>query len=149
MTRALQQQIHVACRDLGLDQDARRDMQLAACGKASMRDMGAADLKLVIDHLKARGWAGPAKKSRGKKAAPRADLRFAHVLWGLLGQAEVLQDPSRAGLNRFIRAPFGGHWAVVPADIDMLRDPAQINDVITALKNWCRRVGISLRGKQG
>ncbi|SNS44700.1 phage protein Gp36 family protein [Antarctobacter heliothermus] len=54
--RDLQKLIHVGCRELGLDADARRDLQQAATGKASMRDMTEADLRLVVDRLKASGF---------------------------------------------------------------------------------------------
>ncbi len=146
-TRTLQRQIHVACRDLGLDGDARHDIQLAACGKASMRDMNVADLKLVIGHLKTHGWTPvPARKTRGyRKAAPRADLRLVHVLWRLLGEAGVLDKPSRAGLNAFIRSQFESKWESVPIDVDALRDHKQINAVIRALKAWCKRADVTLK----
>ena len=142
---ALQRQIHVACRDLGLDNDARHDVQIAACGKASMKDMTDADLKLVIKHLKARGWSGGVKqgvKGRKHKAAPRADLRLIHVLWRKLGDVGALERKDRAGLNAFIRAQFGETWSAVPADVDMLRDTAQIKAVVEALKAWGKRAKI-------
>lgn len=145
--RTLQKQIHVACRDLGLDGEARHDIQIAACGKASMRDMDKRDLMLVIDHLKDRGWrSAPTRKSRGyRKAAPRADLRLVHVLWRLLGEAGVLDKPGRAGLNAFIRSRFADKWESVPIDVDALRDHKQINAVIRALKDWCKRAGVELK----
>ena len=145
--RALQKQIHVACNQLGLDADARHDLQLAACGKTSMREMDEADLTKVLTWLKDLGWTtgyeGRSKR-RGHKSAPRADLRFVHVLWRKLGTAGALRDPSRAGLNAFIRSRFEGVWQSVPIDIDALRDHRQINDVITALKDWCAREGVDL-----
>lgn len=142
MTRALQQKIHVACRQLGLDSDARRDLQLAATGKASMRDMTEADLTLVIDRLKANGFVD-AKPTKAKhKPAPRADLRLIHVLWTKLGEAGALERPGRAGLNAFIRSRFETKWASVPADVDMLRDHMQIEAVINALVSWGKRAGI-------
>ncbi len=143
--RALQRKIHVACRELGLDGDARHAVQIAACGKASMKDMDDNDLTLVINHLKDRGWK-PKKPTakQYRKAAPRADLRFVHVLWRLLGEAGVLDQPTRAGLNAFVRKRFEATWESVPIDIDALRDHEQINDVVEALKAWCGRVGVKL-----
>jgi len=144
--RTLQKKIHIACRDLGLDADARHDMQLAACGKTSMRDMSDADLKLVFERLKASGWKPARTKSRNyRKRAPRADLRLVHVLWRLLGEAGVLKQPGRAGLNAFVRSQFESKWSSVPIDIDTLRDHTQINAVVNALKTWCRREGIKLK----
>lgn len=139
MSRRLQQLVHVGCRELGLDAEARRDLQLAATGKASMRDMTEADLQLVVDRLKADGFA---VKGGRRKAAPRAYLRYVHVLWGLLGKAGALKQPGRDGLNAFVRSRFEGKWQSVPIDIDTLRDAGQINDVTRALKDWCHRKGV-------
>lgn len=138
MTRALQQRIHAGCRDLGLDGDARRDLQLVATGKASMRDMDEADLRKMVAALEARGLKASLSP---RKAAPRADLRLAHVLWRKLGEAGALEKPGRAGLNAFVRSRFEAVWGAVPADIDMLRDHRQIDQVVEALKAWCRRAG--------
>lgn len=150
--RNLQRQIHIACRDLGLDNDTRRDIQLVVCGKASMKDMTDADLKKVVDHLKEKGWQGGVKqgvKAGSKKGyfkpAPRADLRKVHVLWRLLGEADELKDPSRKGLNSFIRSRFEGPWGSVPLDVDQIRDAKKIAMVITALQSWCDDKGVKTR----
>ena len=145
-TQHLRKTIHVACRKLGIDSETRRDLQLVATGKASMSDMDEADLKKVIAQLKARGFEPgfkAASKGRFKKAAPRADLRYVHVLWGLLGASGKLKKPGRAGLNAFVRSRFEGKWKSVPIDIDTLQSAGQINDVTRALKDWCKREGIA------
>lgn len=140
--RALQKLIFAACRQLGLDDEARRDMQVSVTGKASLREMTGAELRLVADRLKSSG-AGAAKSGTFEhKPAPRADLRLVHALWGKLGRAGKLDRPGRAGLNAFIRARFGAAWGSVPADIDMLRDHGQIDAVVQALLTWCRREGL-------
>lgn len=141
----LQRMIHVGCKQLGLDNDTRRDLQLVATGKASMADMTDADLKKVVEALKQRGFkTGFKAGQKGRRpAAPRADLRYIHVLWRLLGEAGAIRQLGRDGLNAFIRARFEGHWAFVPIDVDALRDPAQISDVTRALKDMCRRAGVA------
>lgn len=142
MTAALIRKIHVGCRQLGLDEDLRRDLQREATGKDSLRGMSEAELKAVLKVLKNRGFKPVAK---GRHApAPRADLRLVHKLWWLLDRAGAVKANGRAGLNAFIRARFAAHWGSVPADIDMLRNHAQIADVIDALKAMCRRAGIEL-----
>lgn len=153
--RTLQRMIHAGCRELGLDGDLRHDLQLAATGKASMADMTDADLRKVVDALKARGFkpfGSPASKdrdrpgrSRAKPLAPRADLRFIHVMWKLLGDAGALTKPGRDGLNAFIRSSFEGKWKSVPIDVDALREAGQIDDVVQALKAMCRRAGVALK----
>jgi len=137
--------IFVACRQLGLDADTRRDLQLVATGKGSMSDMSEADLQKVVKALEAKGFKSGFNgkvSPKHRKAAPRADLRYVHVLWGLLGKAGKLNKPDRAGLNAFLRSRFEAKWQSVPIDIDSLRDAGQINDVTRALKDWCKREGI-------
>lgn len=137
--------IFVACKQLGIDSETRRDLQLVATGKASMSDMTEVDFQKVVKALEERGFKSGFKGEaslKHRKAAPRADLRYVHVLWGLLGKADKLKKPDRAGLNAFVRTRFEGKWQSVPIDIDSLRDSGQINDVTRALKDWCKREGI-------
>lgn len=151
--RTLQRMIHIGCRQLGLDNDTRRDLQLVATGKASMSEMTEADLRKVVEALRKQGFKpfGNSYFKGGKKAggkarppAPRADLRFVHVLWRQLGEAGALKKPGRDGLNAFVRSRFEGKWQSVPIDIDALRDAGQINDVTRALKDMCRRAGVQV-----
>jgi hypothetical protein len=138
--------IHVAVRDLGMDNDTRRDLQLLVTGKDSLKDMTAAEQLAVLEALKARGFkpaAGRASRSH-RRPATRGDVRFAHVLWGKLVRAGAVDLPGAAGLNAFIRARFEKSWGAVPLDIDMLTDTAQIRDVTEALKSMVKRAGIEV-----
>ena len=138
--------IHVAVRDLGMDNDTRRDLQLLVTGKESLKEMTGAEQLAVLDALKERGF----KPSMGKasrthrRPATRGDIRFCHVLWGKLVKAGVVELPGAVGLNAFIRARFEKSWGAVPFDIDGLRDWKQIATVIEALKAMCVRAEIKL-----
>lgn len=140
--RALQRQIFAACRELGIDADTRHDLQMQLTGKASLSDMTEMELRAMIDGLKARGWKPVAKGGKARPAAARPDVRYIHVLWGLLHKKGVLKQPGRRGLNLFIRQSFECKWGAVPMDVDALADPMQIRDVTEALKSWCHRVGV-------
>lgn len=151
----LKRMIHAGCRELGLDSDTRHGLQLVATGKASMSDMTEAELHKVVAALTERGFKPfgntyytsrkSGVKSRAHGQAPRADLRFVHVLWSQLGKAGALKRPGRDGLNAFIRSQYAGKWQSVPIDVDALRDASQINDVTRALKDMCRRAGVVIR----
>ncbi|RUS64895.1 regulatory protein GemA [Pseudorhodobacter sp. E13] len=146
MTLALKKLIHVGARELGLDADTRHDLQLVATGKASLADMTEAELEKVVAAMKARGFkpsGGRATNGR-RAAAPRADLRFCHLLWGKLHRAGAVDAKGAAGLNGFIRKRFGDAWGAAPLDIDQMRDWKQIATVIEALKAMCKRVGVDL-----
>lgn len=138
--------IHVAARELGLDEDTRRDLQLVTTGKASLKDMSDDELNDVVEALKARGFAPGRKVStKGRRAANRGDVRFCHVLWGKLAKAGAVEKAGAAGLNAFIRARFEKAWGAAPIDIDQMRDWKQIASVIEALKGMCHRAGIDLK----
>ena len=141
MTAALVKLVHVGCRALGIDADARHDLQLVVTGKASLTDMSETELNAVVSALEAKGFRRH-KGKRSRPLAPRADLRYVHILWRKLGEAGKLKRPGRDGLNTFLRSRFEAKWGSVPLDIDTLRDGAKINDVTRALKDWCAREGI-------
>lgn len=141
---ALRRKIFVGCRQLGLDDDTRRDLQVVATGKDSLSEMNEDDLNAVLQALVVRGFK-PQKGQPSKRAkATRADVRYVHVLWRLLGDAGHLARPDRAGLNAFIRSRFGKTWGAVPLDIDDLNDWEKIDAVIQALTNMCERNGVEI-----
>lgn len=145
MTRALQKLVHVGCRELGLDGEVRRDLQVLVTGKASMMDMDEADLNKLVSALKERGFIPHGGKGRKKRpAAARADVRFLHVVWGKLHKAGAVDLGGAKGLNAFIRARFGDAWGAAPIDIDQMRDHRQIATVIEALKAIASRKKVDL-----
>jgi hypothetical protein len=142
--RALQKLIHAGCRELGIDGETRRDLQLLVTGKASMTEMTEANLESMVQALRARGFRPSPGAAPRRKAAERGDVRFAHVLWGKLVRAGAVDRAGAAGLNAFIRARFEKSWGAAPIDIDAMRDWRQIATVIEALKAMCARAGIRL-----
>lgn len=138
--RQLQRTIFVACREMGLDSDARHDLQLRVTGKASLSDMDEPELRAVINDLKAKGF----RLARGTRRprARRADVRYCHVLWRLLHEAGAVHTPGAMGLNAFVRSRFEQAWGYTPIDIDAMQETSEISDVVEALKQWCDRVGV-------
>ncbi|WP_349295259.1 regulatory protein GemA (plasmid) [Thioclava sp. 'Guangxiensis'] len=141
MTHQLQRSIFAGCRELGLDEDSRRDLQLRVTGKASLSDMTDAEKTAVLSELRSKGFRVRAGK---RPIAKRGDIRFAHVLWRLLHEAGETRVAGSAGLNAFIRKRFAKTWGAAPIDIDAMTDHVQISMVIDALKAWCARAGVEL-----
>lgn len=138
--------IHVACRQLGLDPDTRRALQLQVVGKASLAEMSEDERVKVLDALKARGFrlAPNAARKGYRRAASRGDVRFCHVLWGKLFKSGAVAVPGAAGLNAFVRARFEKSWGAATFDVDGMKDWRQIATVIEALKGMCKRAGIAI-----
>lgn len=142
--------IHVACRDLGLDQEMRHELQERVTGVSSLAAMSERQLKLVVDELKAKGWK-PVRKGAAKKGgkpfrnfASRGDVRFCHVLWAKLVAAGVFAVPGHEGLNAFARTVLEKTDGATILDVDQLRDHKQIALLIEVLKNRCARAGVAL-----
>ena len=133
--------IYACARQLDMDEGDRRDViERVHPGVRSLSGLDETGMIAVATEFQ-RLTPKP-KAKRG--LAPRADLRFVHVLWSLLGDAGKLKKPGRDGLNAFIRSRFENKWSAVPLDIDAVRDHEQIADVIDALKAWCHREGVEL-----
>ncbi|WP_417262607.1 phage protein GemA/Gp16 family protein [Celeribacter sp.] len=141
--RTLQRQIFAGCKQLGIDNETRHDLQLVVTGKASMSDMTDADLESMVQALKEKGFK-PGFKAGRRPAAKRADVRFCHVMWRLLFEAKQVKVKGPKGLNAFIRSRFETKWGHVPIDIDAMQDASEIRDVVEALKDWCARSGVEL-----
>ena len=136
--------IHIGCKALGLDDEARHDLQERVTGKRSAADMSAEERGPVLAELERLGWT-PARKGPGLE--PRRDLRFVFVLWGLLAKAGCVQ-PGRSALNAFISGPkFRAKWGEAPTDLRFLTAD-RAHDVIEALKDFCRREGVELEGRR-
>ncbi|MEM7507654.1 MAG: regulatory protein GemA [Pseudomonadota bacterium] len=138
---ARRREIHGACRQLGIDEDLRHELQVHATGKTSMRAMSVADLDKVIAALEARGYQ---RARRGRRpAAQRADQRKIYVLWRLLAEAGVVQ-PGQAALRAFIgNSTFTQKWGEAITAPDFL-SVARAQDVIEALKAMGKRHGVDL-----
>lgn len=121
----LMRAIHAACRKRGLDEEARRDLQLGATGKASMSDMDAAELAKVLDRLNRAGRAAGERPHVGKVRA---------LWWSLYWLGEVDATDARA-IDAFVKRQTG---------IAALRflNHRQAASVVEALKNWARRAGV-------
>jgi hypothetical protein len=131
--------IYAGLRVVGLnDEEDRRDLYARVTGKRSLREMTPAEKDAVVVELRRLGF----KPGGLRKAAPRADVRMAHVLWRRLHQARVVDAPGAAGLNAFVRARFAAAWGVTPIDVDAMREASQIAAVLEALKAMCRRNGL-------
>lgn len=124
--QAKQRAVFAACKRLGLDADARRDIQLGVTGKASMSDMDLGELGKVLDTLN-RDYKGPAGHG-----AHAGKIR---ALWWTLYWIGAVTDPKGRAIDAFIRRQTG---------VTTLRflDHRRGRDVIEALKSWAAREGV-------
>lgn len=125
--------LHCAKRDLGMDEDAYRDLLERVGGKRSAGDLSDRQLDRVLEELRGKGWKPSHKGTMRQGRTQRG--RYMRALW-----AKVSRERSEASLQAMIRRQLG-LGADVLVDPDLL-DPADCNAVIEALKAMARRRGV-------
>ena len=122
-----------ACRRLGLDEDARKDLQLELTGVGSMSDMSEGQLGQLLDHLN--------RDYRGTNP-DRAHIAKAKALWWSLYWLGAIDEPGDKALSAFVKRQTG---------IAALRflDHRGAFSVIEALKSWLEREGVAWPDRGG
>lgn len=120
----LMRAVHAACRQQGLDEEARRDLQLGVVGKASMGDMDAGELARLLARL-----------NRGGRTAARPHAGKVLALWWSLHWLGAVDRPDARAVDGFVRRQTG---------VSALRflDHRQAHAVVEALKDWAAREGV-------
>lgn len=123
--------IHVAKKELRLDEDTYRAALEQVVGKSSAGECTDAELSRLADHFRRLGWA---PKKAGPKRAPSTNphVRKVWAVWGDLERSGALRHPGKAALYAFVERMTGvtdPHWL----------SPEQANQVVEGLKAWLRR----------
>ncbi len=143
---AKRRHVFAACREMGIDEETRKDLQLQATGKASSSDMNAADFDKVLAALKVKGWKPAVRGTKGKGwiDVNRADQRKVLAIWGQLAKVGVVTS-GRTAINAFLCShTFKAKWTDAATDIAII-GPERCADVIEALKDIARRNQVVLR----
>lgn len=129
--------IHAAAKELGLDEDTRRDVMERAVGKRSAGAMNDGELGVVIgalSELKAKGASGDAR-SNSKQGAfvPHADpqVRKVYAMWTALKRKGLVSAAKPHGFAKRMAGVDRVEWA----------NPEQLRQIIEGLK------GIEARGE--
>lgn len=132
MRNSLIAKLHVAKRDLRLDDDTYRAVLVAETGKASARDMGPAELAAAIEGMKRRGWVDRPKPAGARKIGGKY-AGVLRALWIAAWNLGIARDRTDKALTAWVKRQTG---------IDnptWLTDPADARKAIEALKRWIAR----------
>ncbi|GEO82289.1 gp16 family protein [Pararhodospirillum oryzae] len=131
-TAALRRAIHAGARELGLDEEARRDLMRRVTGLDSSKDMTPPQMRAVLaeyDRLRGPGAQGKAWR---RPTSARADVRLIFGLWRGLHEAGLIKDGSGRACRAWVRRQTGvddPDWLTV----------AQARACVEALKAWRAR----------
>ncbi len=126
--------IHIAKKQLGLDEDAYRDLMATVCGGIrSSGDLDAAGRQRFRAHLEKclqESGVRPAKPAR--KRLPRDEAKV-WSLWMQLADAGQVQERTMKAINVWVKAQIG-------VDALSFLNDQQMQLAIERLKMWLRRV---------
>lgn len=126
-------QIHLAKKQLGLDDDTYRAVLWTVGRVKSAKDLDWTGRKALLEHFRAKGWK-PAPPRKAKASTPMKAGQDAMVkaLWLKLHEAGKVRDPSDAALGAWLKR---NHWPERPEWLDY----KQVNQAIEGLKKWLER----------
>ncbi|ALL14282.1 gp16 family protein [Caulobacter henricii] len=145
--RALLAKVHLAKKDLRLDDDTYRDILERITGRRSAAECSVRELEDLVGHFRAQGFK-PKVVSGGKvgmaptfkrKPADHPVARKARALWISLHQLGVVENGSEQALEAFAKRQLG---------VDALQwaDQSHAEPLIKGLKAMAERAGWSQKG---
>lgn len=137
--RAMIAKIHVAQKQLAMDEDDYRQGLFEATGKTSLRECCDVELAAVLDWLNRLGFS-PLQSRRGVAQHPMA--RKARALWISLHHLGVVHNPGEPALEAFARRQLGCDKLQWARQSDAAR-------LIEALKAMAERAGWAQADKHG
>ena len=131
--------IHVAKRDLRMDDDTYRGILQKSAGKSSTSDMTIPELEKTLEHFKRCGFrVRHAGKGKGKKKQPSMplahdpDSRKIRALWIFLHELGLVRNSSEDALAAYVKR-------ITRVDALQWIDGKQAETVIESLKKWAMR----------
>jgi phage gp16-like protein len=127
--------VHLAAKELGLDEESRRDILERLTGQRSAAGLNDRQLDQVLNEFKRLGWK-PKTSGAGPKAADSPMARKARAMWLSLWNLGVVRNGTEKALEAFGARQLG---------VDRLQwaDQSQGFRLIEALKAMAERAGWS------
>ncbi|VFR34696.1 hypothetical protein ANDA3_3767 [plant metagenome] len=126
--------LHVARRELGMDDDSYRAALHASTGKNSASELNVPELARALAHFKRCGFkVKPAAKAGTRPQADMAQDKLIRHLWLTLHSEGAVRDSSEAALAAWVKRETG---------VDALQwvDTDQASRCIEKLKKWLGRL---------
>ncbi len=149
MRRQLMAKIHIAKKDLALDEDTYRQALQGSAGKASCSDMSVEQLEKVLSHFIRLGWKP--KKSNSRRYSPKTRHEKGHdqldvirAIWISMYKSGAIDSGTEAALDAWVqRTTTRMNKGVGIARAEWLRGKGNrqlLVRVLESLKQWQTRV---------
>lgn len=125
--------IHIAKKQLGLDDETYRHLLLKVTKKTSTKDMTVLELEKVLNNLKLKGFKVKSSKKTGKITATEPVHKKIRSLWLELADAGEVKNRSEKAINSYVKR-------IVGVEVMDWLNTAQAMKVIESLKCWKTRI---------
>lgn len=146
MTRALIAKIHIAKKQLQLDDDVYRSVLAhVADGLTSCAKMNVKQLEAVLDHFKAKGFK-PTKSKNGRRMSPPSgsaklpEIDKIRAIWITMAKHGIVKDASETALNAYVKRMTAKQNTGKGIESVAWLSYSTCNTVLEALKQWHRRI---------
>lgn len=127
------QLIHIAKKQLNLDDDTYRQLLLNTTKKTSTTDMTVWELEKILHNMKLKGFKVKSSKKTGKITATEPVHKKIRSLWLELADAGEVKNRSEKAINSYVKRIIGVEV------MDWLTNK-QAMVVIESLKSWLSRI---------
>lgn len=145
MTQSLIAKIHIAKKQLCLDDETYRQLlATAANGKSSCKDMAKYELENVLDVLKTKGFK-PLKKKSTKRLSPKsgkakhAEIDKIRAIWITMHKHGFLRDGSEDALDAYTKRMTVRLNKGIGLDAVNWLNPFLASRLLEVLKQWHKR----------
>jgi len=129
--RAALAKIHIAKKELALDDEAYRDVLKRVTGKRSSKDLNDYQVNQLFREFKRLGW----KPKKTHRPAVRPQVRLIYALWGVLHKGGEVESGSARSCEAWVKRMIG-------EDLTPWTPPETCNHIIESLKQWIFRAGL-------
>lgn len=135
-------QIHIAKKQLNMDDDTYRKVLKNATGTTSCADMGIINLHKALQAFKDLGFK-PIKPRPGKKAlSPKSKgtrVDKMRAIWITMQQRGLISDSSETALLHWVQGQLNKRAAAPIDSLQWLDSHAECNRLLEQLKQWSKR----------
>jgi phage gp16-like protein len=145
MKRALVAKIHIAKKQLGLDDDVYRSVLSHVTNKTSCSSMTVPELEKVLTHFKNKGFKAK-KTASNKKLSPQsgtakhAEIDKIRAIWITMAQHGFIQDGSETALCTYAKRMTSKSNQGAGVESVAWLNSTQAYVVLESLKKWHRRL---------
>jgi hypothetical protein len=136
--------VHIARKEMGLDEDAYRDVLRRLTGRESAADISDMQIVLVLGEFRKLGW----KPKSGMRPSAIPQVRIIYAIWKDVA-ALLDGEAGPAQLRAFVQRQTQDELHPDGMDAPEFCNPAQANKVIEGLKGWRANLRKSAKTKQG